>query len=81
MEETGLDVEIGVPVHVDEWFPQVRDEQWHIVATFRVCTVAKECNIKLSDEHDAFHWLGLNEIENYNLMIEDVRAIKAYFDR
>ena len=79
LEETGLDVEVGAPVHVDEWFPRVRGEVWHIVATFRICTANKVSEIRLSDEHDAFQWIDANEIENYNLMVEDVRAIKAYF--
>lgn len=79
LEETGLDVKIGVPVHVDEWFPQVRGELWHIVATFRVCTLARIRDIRLSDEHDSFQWIESNEVENHNLMVEDVRAIKAYF--
>jgi 8-oxo-dGTP diphosphatase len=79
-EESGLTVEAGAPIHIDEWFPQVREEFWHIVATFRICTIVGEPTVKLSVDHDEYKWIGADEIGQYNIMIEDVRAINAFFE-
>jgi ADP-ribose pyrophosphatase YjhB (NUDIX family) len=78
-EESGLDIVVDIPLHVDEWFPQVRGEQWQIVATFRLCQLKGSDHVTLSDEHDSFEWIGEDDIEKFNLMPEDVRAIRAYF--
>lgn len=55
-EETGLDIELGRPFMVGEWFPQVRGEQWHIVATFFVCR-AQSSGVTLGEDHGDFVWI------------------------
>lgn len=80
-EETGLKIQVGQPIHVDEWFPEVKGEYWHIVATFREGKVEGDESVKLSNEHDSYAWIEEKDIGSYNLMTEDVIAIKEYFNR
>lgn len=74
MEECGLTIELGKPVHVDEWRPTIKGEQWQIVATFFECK-ADNAKITLSEEHDDYAWASKKDLENYNLMKEDFAAI------
>ncbi|MEK6948515.1 MAG: NUDIX domain-containing protein [Nanoarchaeota archaeon] len=59
-EETGLNVQLGKPFHVDEWRPVKNNEQWHIIATFFEC-FADSDNITLSEDHDKFEWIDPKE--------------------
>ena len=56
-EETGLEIDIGDPIAVNEWRPVVRDEPWQIVGVFFLC-MAKTSAVKLSEDHDAFLWIS-----------------------
>lgn len=73
-EETGLDVEVGDPVHIGEWWPVIHDVKNHIVALFVLCKPLHE-NIKLSEEHDAFAWVGLDDLASHNVMPPDDEVI------
>jgi 8-oxo-dGTP diphosphatase len=61
-EETGLEVTIGAPFTVGEWRPNVRGEQWQIVAIFFECT-ADSNQVTLSEDHAAYQWLSPEEIQ------------------
>ncbi len=78
-EETGLDVEIGRPFFVNEWRPQVRGEQWHIVATFFVCH-ARSLNVILSEDHDQHLWINPVEYHDHPLIENLHPAFEAYLD-
>ena len=61
-EETGLDVEIGRPFAIGEWWPQVRGEQWQIIATFVECKVVGHEKVVLSQDHASQQWLTPEEV-------------------
>ena len=63
-EETGLEIEIGQPVYIGEWWPVIRDVKNHIVAVFVRCQ-ALSTNVVLSEEHDAFAWIALDDVAKY----------------
>ncbi len=65
-EETGLNVKIGKPFHIDEWRPVVREEQWQIIGTFIEC-FADSFDVKLSEDHDEFIWINPEDYMNYSL--------------
>ncbi len=75
-EETGLDVVVGKCVHVDEWWPQVRGEQWHVVGMFFVCT-AQSGDVVLSQDHGACRWVPLAETAQFELTKGTSRALEA----
>jgi len=76
-EETGLDVEVGRPVAVNEWRPVVRGEQWQIVGTFFECH-ASTAEVTLSEDHDAYEWVDPSRIDEY-AVIENLKpVIEAY---
>ncbi|HEY8999473.1 MAG TPA: NUDIX hydrolase [Candidatus Saccharimonadales bacterium] len=80
-EETGItDVAIGEPVYVGEWWPVIKGVPHHIVAIFSVCRT-KVRDVVLSNEHDAFAWVGPKDIANYDIMAPEPEAIAAYLDR
>ncbi len=74
-EETGLDVEPIRPVYVGEWWPVIKDVPHHIVAMFVVC-VPLSTTVVLSDEHDEFVWVGIDELEQYHIMPPDDQLIR-----
>lgn len=65
-EETGLRVEIGRPLFVEEWFPVIMGEKNHIVAIYFQCRALTETVI-LSEEHDHFAWVEPAEMTAYQL--------------
>ncbi|MGE5309692.1 MAG: NUDIX domain-containing protein [Sphaerimonospora mesophila] len=74
-EETGLEIEAGMPIHIGEWWPMIHDVKNHIVALFVRCTPLTN-DVRLSDEHDAFAWVGLDELADYNVMPPDDEVIQ-----
>lgn len=60
-EETGLEVKIGRPFSIGEWYPEVRSERWHIVATFVMCEAVTN-SVTLSEDHIVYHWFTPEEI-------------------
>jgi len=69
-EETGItDLEIGKVIHVDEWFAKPEGELKHIVALFFLCKT-KSNNVKLSEEHQEFAWVTIDELDSYGDILE-----------
>lgn len=74
-EETGLDVEPIRPVYVGEWWPVIKAVSHHIVAMYIVCSPLSTV-VSLSDEHDEYAWVGIDELERYHIMSPDDQAIR-----
>jgi len=69
-EETGITkLNVGKVIHVDEWFSKPEGELKHIVALFFLCISDTE-KIALSDEHQAYAWVTVDELEGYADTIE-----------
>jgi 8-oxo-dGTP pyrophosphatase MutT (NUDIX family) len=69
-EETGItDLEVGKVIHVDEWFAKPEGELKHIVALFFLCKV-KSDKVVLSDEHEAYAWVTVDDLDAYGDTIE-----------
>jgi 8-oxo-dGTP diphosphatase len=77
LEETGLHVQVGSPIFVGEWFPDIRGQQNQIVAIFFACT-ARTNRVILSEEHDAYHWIDPAAYMQYNLMPPEGDVFRAY---
>jgi 8-oxo-dGTP pyrophosphatase MutT (NUDIX family) len=69
-EETGItELEVGKVIHVDEWFAKPEGNLKHIVALFFLCK-ANPYEITLSEEHQEFAWVDVNELEKYGDLLE-----------
>jgi 8-oxo-dGTP diphosphatase len=79
MEETGLQVEVGKPIAVGEWFPVIRGEKNQIVAIFFDCNTDSTA-VTLSDEHDEYRWIEASEYSTYNLLDSESAVFKAYIE-
>jgi len=79
-EETGLNVRLGKPFHVDEWRPVKNNEQWHIVATFFECFSDSD-NVILSEDHDKYEWIDPKSYKAYNLIQNLFPAFDAYLKK
>lgn len=66
-EESGLEVEPLYPVSVGEWRPVIKGVPHQIIALFTACK-AKPGKIKLSEEHDKYLWIGLEDMDDLDLM-------------
>jgi 8-oxo-dGTP diphosphatase len=78
MEETGLEVEIGEPLFVGEWFPVIKDVQNQIVAIFFVCKPLPG-DVKLSEEHDDYRWVTLAEAQQFDVMSPEDKVLQKFF--
>jgi 8-oxo-dGTP diphosphatase len=77
-EETGLDVKVGDPVYVGEWFPVIKGTQNQIVAIFFVCTPLSN-KVRLSEEHDDYQWVTRAEAKALDLIPPYDSVIEKYF--
>ena len=69
-EETGIvDLNVGKVIHVDEWFAKPEGKLKHIVALFFRCKT-DSAEITLSDEHQGYAWVSVDELKNYRGLIE-----------
>ena len=66
-EEVGLEVDIIGPFAVSEWFPNVKGEQWHIVAIFFECK-PKTDTVTLGTDHDDYKWIDPAAIDKEPIM-------------
>jgi len=78
-EETGLEVEAMQPLTIDEWRPIIRGVPTQIVAIFILCRAASS-SVKLSDEHDKYKWLAMNELDKLTLNEHEIPAIEKAFE-
>lgn len=76
-EETGLEITIGKPLFVGEWFPVIKEVPTHIVALFLVCT-PKISEIVLSDEHDDFAWVDPKNYKHLAIMSPEDQVLDEY---
>jgi 8-oxo-dGTP diphosphatase len=77
-EEVGLDIAIGWPLSIGEWFPTIKDQPHQIVAIFVACT-AHTTRVKLGPDHREYIWLEAGKLADYDIMESDIKAINAYF--
>lgn len=80
LEETGLEIEVGIPVYVSEWFPVIKGIPHQIVGTFIECRPLST-DITLSEEHDDYRWVDAGEALDLNLIPTEADAVKAYYSR
>lgn len=76
-EETGLTVTIEQPVHVGEWRPIVRDEEWQVIGIFFLCH-ADNTNVTLSPDHSEYIWATPTEARKLRLIPNILLALGAY---
>ncbi len=77
-EETGLEVEIIMPIYTGEWRPIIREVPHQIIGTFLACSPKGKIEIKLSTEHDAFEWISPADREKYDIMDPEDKVIDKY---
>lgn len=78
MEETGLEVEVGEPIYVGEWFPVIKGVQNQIVAVFFSCTPLTD-GIRLSEEHDDYKWVTLEESKQLQVVDPEDKVLAKFF--
>jgi 8-oxo-dGTP pyrophosphatase MutT (NUDIX family) len=81
-EETGLDIEIDGPFHVDDYFMEKHDEKIHRVEIFFAChkkDIAQE--VTLSHEHSEYKWVGNEDINDVEMTDYQRKAMSAFLKR
>lgn len=76
-EETGMEVEMGQPFFIGEWFPTIKGVPHHIVAIFLRCST-KHSEVVLSDEHDDYRWIS--SIGEVDIMQPDDEVAKQFLN-
>ena len=79
-EETAIKITIGKPFHIDEWMPTVKGQKLHIVAIFFVCEY-QTGEVRLSEEHDDFQWVNLEEVRKLNTMVPDNQVAEKFLSQ
>lgn len=77
-EECGLDVVIGDPIFVGEWHPVVRGEAWQIIGAYFMCEALTDV-VTLSEDHDDYKWITLDEMKDYTILKPDDEAFAKAF--
>jgi len=77
MEETGLEVTIQKPLHVAEWRPVVKGEQWHIIGIYFKCLAASDA-VTLGRDHDVFEWIDPKKFSEYEIIENIKSAFESY---
>ncbi len=77
-EETGLAVQIGTPFFVGEWWPRVKNEQWHIVGIYFHCSLKGNKDITLNHEHDRADWIDPADYAKVGLIKNVIPAFEAF---
>jgi len=72
-EETGLKVGVVKPVHVGEWWPNIKGQKNHIVAVFVLCNSLTD-EVVLSTEHDSYEWVDAKTLPEFT-MVEPDRTV------
>jgi len=77
-EETGIEVKIIKKITEGEWSPIVNGKQYHIVADFLLCEFNGDFDdVVLSLDHCQYEWIDPKDYSNYDIMEENITAIKA----
>jgi 8-oxo-dGTP pyrophosphatase MutT (NUDIX family) len=76
-EETGLEIEVGDPVFVGEWFPVIHGQAHHIVALFLSCKATSK-TVRLSEEHDDYQWVNPDTLDDFDVMGPEPEAVQAW---
>lgn len=79
-EETGLDVEIGQIIGVEEWFPVIQGQKHHIVAMFFLCKPVTD-DVTLSDEHSDYEWVMPKDLISYDIVEQENNILKQFFSK
>lgn len=80
LEECGLEIKIGKPFFVDEWWPEVANGEVQIIGIFFECT-AESGQVVLSNDHDDYQWINPADYAKYNMIEADRKALKAYLEK
>lgn len=79
-EETGLDVEVILPVSVFDYQIEKPDEIRDSTQINFLVTPIKGCtDVILSNEHQAFMWIRLDEIDKYEITDDTKNVIRIAF--
>lgn len=74
-EEAGIDIKIIQAFFACDWRPIVKGEQLQIIGIFYLCEPLST-DIHLSQAHDDFKWILLEERTKYPLLKEKVWALE-----
>ncbi len=79
-EETGLDVEVGNPFYVDDYFMEKPGEKIHRVEIFFICRLKDQTqNVLLSHEHSEYRWVGKGTMKEVDMTDYQQKAMNVYF--
>ena len=80
MEECGLEITVGKPITVSDYYIERNGERvQRVEITFLCDLLSNSEDIVLSDEHDSFVWKSfdnLRDLEMTEYMAEIIRAVK-----
>jgi 8-oxo-dGTP diphosphatase len=76
-EETGLEVRIRRPFHVDEWRPKIDGEEWQVVGIFFEC-LSDSDRVILSRDHDSYSWINPKEHQKFEMIPGLERAFTSF---
>ena len=80
-EETGLlEVKVGNPFAVGDWYPLINNVRTHIVGTFVEC-FSPFGIVKLGEDHDAYEWIDPESYKNYKMVKALPEAFSRYLNR
>jgi len=76
-EETGLEVEIGDVLAVEEWRANIRGEDCQFFGVFFSCQLAGQADIKLQvDEAAGFAWVDASNLADYDILEPSLGVLK-----
>lgn len=78
-EEVGLDVEVGKPLTVDDYFMEKEDEKIHRVEIFFACLLKNNEPVVLSHEHSEYKWVSKDELPKVGMTDYTKKAIDSCF--
>ena len=79
-EETGLDVEVVMPISVFEFKVEKPDEIRDATQINFLVKLKGDQEVKISDEHQNFAWITKDEIDNYEISRETKDVVKKVFE-
>ncbi len=67
-EETGLKIQIGDLLTVEEWSAHIRSKDYQVFGVFYVCTLDGPAKVVHSDEHTASAWVTAEEAATMDIL-------------